>query len=47
MKKILNWLGQDMEFEGNLSYAIASHKITNFPGEYIYEDELFNIATDP
>ena len=47
MKKILNWLGKDMEFEGNLSYAIASHKITNFPGEYIYEDELFNIATDP
>ena len=47
MKKILNWLDQEMEFEGDFSYAIASHKITNFPGEYIYEDELFNIATDP
>ena len=47
MKKILNWLDQEMEFEGDFSYAIASHKITNFSGEYIYEDELFNIATDP
>ena len=47
MKKILNWLGQEMEFEGNLSSAIANHEITNFPGSYVYEDELFNIATDP
>lgn len=47
MNKIKNWLGQTMEFEGNLSLAIAKHKISNFPGEYIYEDELFNIATDP
>ena len=47
MKKILNWLGKDMEFEGNLSSAIANHEITNFPGSYVYEDELFNIATDP
>lgn len=47
MNKIVNWLGQTMEFEGNLSSAIAKHEITNFPGEYIYEDELFNIATDP
>ena len=47
MKKIVNWLGQTMEFEGNLSSAIAKHEITNFPGEYIYEDDLFNIATDP
>lgn len=36
-----------MEFEGNLSSAIANHEITNFPGSYVYEDELFNIATDP
>ena len=47
MKKILNWLGQEMKFEGNLSSAIANHEITNFPGSYVYEDELFNIATDP
>ena len=47
MKKIVNWLGQTMEFEGNLSSAIAKHEITNFPGEYIYEDDLFNICTDP
>lgn len=38
MKKILNWLDQEMEFEGDFSYAIASHKITNFPGEYIYPE---------
>lgn len=36
-----------MEFEGNLSSAIANHEITNFPGSYIYDDGLFNIATDP
>ncbi len=47
MKKILNWLGQYMEFEGNLSSAITRHEITNFPGSYVYEDKLFNIATDP
>ena len=47
MNKIVNWLGQTMEFEENLSLAIAKHEITNFPGEYIYEDDLFNIATDP
>ena len=47
MKKIVNWLGQTMEFEENLSSAIAKHEITNFPGEYIYEDDLFNISTDP
>ncbi len=47
MNKIVNWLGQTMEFEGKLSSAIAKHKVTNFPGDYIYEDELFNIATDP
>lgn len=47
MNKIVNWLGQTMEFEGNLSLAIAKHEITNFPGKYVYEDELFNIATDP
>ena len=47
MNKIVNWLGQDMEFQGNLSSAIANHKITNFPGEYVYDDGLFNIATDP
>ena len=47
MKRIVNWLGQTMEFEENLSSAIAKHEITNFPGEYIYEDDLFNISTDP
>lgn len=47
MNKIVNWLGQTMEFDGKLSSAIAQHKITNFPGGYIYEDGLFNIATDP
>lgn len=47
MNKIINWLGQDMKFEGNLSSAIAKHEITNFPGSYIYDDGLFNIATDP
>ena len=47
MNKITNWLGQNMEFEGNLSSAIANHKITNFPGSYVYDDGLFNIATDP
>lgn len=47
MNRIVNWLGQTMEFEGNLSLAIAKHEITNFPGKYVYEDELFNIATDP
>ncbi len=47
MNKILNWLGEFMEFEGNLSYAIANHEITNFPGSYVYDDGLFNIATDP
>ena len=47
MKKIVNWLGQTMEFQGNLSSAIANHEITNFPGEFIYEDELFNISPDP
>ena len=47
MKKIVNWLGQTMEFQGNLSSAIARHEITNFPGEYIYEDEIFNISADP
>lgn len=47
MNKIANWLGQTMEFEGSLSKAIANHEITNFPGEIVYEDELFNIATDP
>ncbi len=47
MKKIINWLGQTMEFEGKLSSAIAKHEITNFPGEYIYEDDLFNISADP
>lgn len=47
MNKIVNWLGQTMEFEGTLSSAIAKHEITNFPGTYIYEDKLFNIATDP
>ena len=36
-----------MEYEGNLSLAIAKHKITNFVGKYIYEDDLFNIAPDP
>ena len=46
MNKIVNWLGQTMEFDGKLSSAIAQHKITNFPGGYIYEDGLFNIATD-
>ena len=33
MKRIVNWLGQTMEFEGDLSSAIAKHEITNFPGE--------------
>ena len=47
MNEIVNWLGQTMKFEGDLSSAIAKHKITNFPGEYIYEDDLFNISTDP
>lgn len=47
MNKVVNWLGQTMEFEGKLSSAIAKHEITNFPGSYIYEDDLFNIATDP
>lgn len=47
MNKIVNWLGQNMEFEGNLSSAIAKHKITNLPGSYVYDDGLFNIATDP
>ena len=47
MNKIINWLGQTMEFEGNLSSAIAEHRITNFPGSYIYEDDLFNISADP
>ena len=47
MKKIINWLGQEMEFEGVLSEAIANHTITNFPGQYVYDDGLFNIATDP
>lgn len=31
MNKIVNWLGQDMKFEGSLSSAIAKHEITNFP----------------
>ena len=31
MKRIVNWLGQTMEFEENLSSAIAKHEITNFP----------------
>lgn len=47
MNKITNWLGQDMEFEDDLSSAISNHKITNFPGSYVYDDGLFNIATDP
>ena len=47
MNKIVNWQGQNMEFEGDLSSAIANHKITNFPGSYVYDDGLFNIATDP
>lgn len=47
MNKIVNWLGKNMEFEGNLSLAIAKHEITNFPGSYVYDDGLFNIATDP
>lgn len=47
MNKIVNWLGQNMEYEGNLSSAIAEHKITNFPGEYVYDDGLFNISADP
>ena len=47
MNKIVNWLGQNMEFEGDLSSAIANHKITNFPGSFVYDDGLFNIATDP
>jgi len=47
MNKIINWLGQTMEFEGNFSLAIAKHEVTNFPGEFVYEDELFNIAADP
>lgn len=47
MKKIVNWLGQEMEFEGKLSSAIANHTITNFPGSFVYDDGLFNIATDP
>lgn len=47
MNKIINWLGQTMEFEGNLSAAIAEHRITNFPGCYIYDDGFINIATDP
>lgn len=47
MNKILNWLGQSMEFEGNLSLAIAEHKITNLPGGYIYDDGFINIAADP
>lgn len=47
MNKVVNWLNQIMEFEGKISSAIAEHKITNFPGIYIYEDDLFNIATDP
>ena len=40
MNKIVNWLGQDMKFEGSLSSAIAKHEITNFPGGYIYDDGL-------
>ncbi len=47
MNKIKNWLGQIMEFEGNLSSAIAEHRVTNFPGSYVYDDGVFNIATDP
>lgn len=47
MNKIVNWLGQIMEFEGNLSLAIAEHKITNFTGSYIYDDGFINIAADP
>ena len=47
MNQIVNWLGQNMEFEGSLSSAIAKHEITNFPGSYVYDDGLFNIATDP
>ena len=47
MNKIINWLGQEMEFKGNLSSAIAECRITNFPGSYIYNDGLFNIAADP
>ena len=47
MKTIVNWLGQNMECEGSLSSAIAKHEITNFPGSYVYDDGLFNIATDP
>ena len=47
MNKIVNWLGQNMEFEGDLSSAIAKHEITNFPESYVYDDGLFNISVDP
>lgn len=47
MKKIINWLGQEMQFEGTLGQAIANHKITNLPGKYIYDDGFINLTPDP
>lgn len=47
MKTLKNWLGEYMEFEGNLGQAIANHSITNLPGGYIYDDGFLNLAADP
>ena len=47
MKRIQNWLGEYMEFEGSLGQAIANHKIHNLPGGYIYDDGFINLSADP
>lgn len=47
MRKIKNWLGENMEFSGTIGQAIANHQIKNLPGGYIYDDGFINLSADP
>ena len=47
MKKVKNWLGEYMEFEGSIGEAIANHTIKNLPGDYIYDDGFITLIADP
>ena len=47
MKKVKNWLGEYMEFEGSIGEAIANHSIKNLPGGYIYDDGFITLIADP
>ncbi|MDO5557206.1 MAG: WG repeat-containing protein [Clostridia bacterium] len=45
--KVVNFLEQEMEYEGCKSCAIGEHRITNLPAGYIYDNGIINLTIDP